>query len=178
MTSSNGNNSALLALCAGNSSVIGEFPSQRPVTRSFGVFFDLCLDKGWVNNREAGDLRRYRANYDVTVMLCAVYKTSYIMSLYPSMAPRRVATSYSWPQFHGLVKERCNPSASARELRLSGTNPSNWSNSQIAWCTCSISHNASLEQKCVYFRSEWCIVGNGSGALWDLWDWSIDLTCF
>ena len=24
---------------------------------------------GWVNNREAGDLRRYRAHYDVTVML-------------------------------------------------------------------------------------------------------------
>ena len=23
---------------------------------------------GWVNNREAGDLRRYRANNDVTVM--------------------------------------------------------------------------------------------------------------
>ena len=30
--------SALLALCAGNSPVTGEFPSQRPVTRSFDVF--------------------------------------------------------------------------------------------------------------------------------------------
>ena len=29
--------SALLDLCAGNSPVTGEFPSQRPVTRSFGV---------------------------------------------------------------------------------------------------------------------------------------------
>ena len=36
---------ALLALCAGNSSVSGEFPSQRPLTRSFGVFFDLRLNK-------------------------------------------------------------------------------------------------------------------------------------
>ena len=26
--------------------------------------------KGWVNNGEAGDLRRYRAHYDVTVMNC------------------------------------------------------------------------------------------------------------
>ena len=34
--------SALLALCAGNSPVSGEFPSQRPVARSFDVFFDLC----------------------------------------------------------------------------------------------------------------------------------------
>ena len=32
---------ALLALCAGNSPVTGEFPTQRPVTRSFDVFFDL-----------------------------------------------------------------------------------------------------------------------------------------
>ena len=36
---------ALLALCTGNSSVTGEFPSQRPVTRSFDVFFYLCLNK-------------------------------------------------------------------------------------------------------------------------------------
>ena len=37
--------SALLALCAGNSPVTGEFPAQRPVTRSFDVFFDLRLNK-------------------------------------------------------------------------------------------------------------------------------------
>ena len=37
--------SALLALCVGNSPVSGEFPAQRPVTRSFDVFFDLRLNK-------------------------------------------------------------------------------------------------------------------------------------
>ena len=37
--------SALLALCAGNSPATGEFPSQRPVTRSFDDFFDLRLNK-------------------------------------------------------------------------------------------------------------------------------------
>ena len=37
--------SALLALCVGNSPVTGEFPAQRPVTRSFDVSFDLCLNK-------------------------------------------------------------------------------------------------------------------------------------
>ena len=36
---------ALLALCEGNSPVTGEFPSRRPVTRSFHVFFDLYLNK-------------------------------------------------------------------------------------------------------------------------------------
>ena len=58
----------LLPLCAGNSSVTGEFPSQRPVTRSFDVFFDLRMKSGWANNRDAGDLRRHHAHYDVTVM--------------------------------------------------------------------------------------------------------------
>ena len=37
--------SVLLALGAGNSPVTGEFPSQRPVTRSLDVFFDLRLTK-------------------------------------------------------------------------------------------------------------------------------------
>ena len=46
--------SALLALCAGNSPVPGDFPAQRPVTRSCDVFFDLRLNnrlskqwRGW-----------------------------------------------------------------------------------------------------------------------------------
>ena len=37
--------SALLAICAGNSPVPGEFPAQRPVTRSLDVFCDLRLNK-------------------------------------------------------------------------------------------------------------------------------------
>ena len=57
--------SALLAICAGNSPVPGEFPTQRPVTRSFDVSTRI---NGWVNNGEAGDFSRYRGHYDVTVM--------------------------------------------------------------------------------------------------------------
>ena len=37
--------SVVLAICAGNSPVAGEFPTLRPVTRSFGAFFDLCVNK-------------------------------------------------------------------------------------------------------------------------------------
>ena len=37
--------SALLTLCEGNPPITCGFPSQRPVTRSFDVFFDLCLNK-------------------------------------------------------------------------------------------------------------------------------------
>ena len=37
--------SSLQALCAGNSPATGEFPSPRPVTRSFDVFYDVRLNK-------------------------------------------------------------------------------------------------------------------------------------
>ena len=60
--------SALLAICAGNSPVPGEFPTQRPGMRSL-MFSLICIwINGWVNNGEAGDLRRHRAHCDVTVM--------------------------------------------------------------------------------------------------------------
>ena len=36
----------LLALCEGNPLISSGFPSQRPVTRSFDVFFDLRLNEG------------------------------------------------------------------------------------------------------------------------------------
>ena len=61
--------SALLALFAGNSPVTAEFPTQRSVTRIFDVFFLIyAWLNDWVNNREAGDLSRNQAHYDVIVM--------------------------------------------------------------------------------------------------------------
>ena len=35
---------ALLAIYAGNSPLTGEYPAQRPVTRSFDIFFGLRLE--------------------------------------------------------------------------------------------------------------------------------------
>ena len=45
MTSSNGNIFRVTGVCARNSPVTGEFPSQRPVTRSFDGLFHLRLNK-------------------------------------------------------------------------------------------------------------------------------------
>ena len=45
MTSSNKTFSVLLPICVGNSLITGEFPTQRPLTRSFDVFFDMRLNK-------------------------------------------------------------------------------------------------------------------------------------
>ena len=60
--------SALLAICAGNSPASGEFPAQRPVTRCFDVFFDLCLNKrlrkqsrGWWFETLSRPLWRHRS---------------------------------------------------------------------------------------------------------------------
>ena len=33
------------------------------------------------------------------------------------------------------------------------------------------------EQKCAHFCSEWSIQGYGTGAFWDLWNWSIVIEC-
>ena len=61
--------STLLALCVGNSQVIGEFPSQRPVTERFNAFLMCALTNGWANNQDADDLRRNHAHYDIVVMV-------------------------------------------------------------------------------------------------------------
>ena len=60
--------SALLALCAGNSLVTGEIPAKWPVTRSLDVSVICAWINGWVNDREAGDLRHHRAHYNVTLI--------------------------------------------------------------------------------------------------------------
>ena len=59
--------SALLAICAGNSPLTGEFPAQRPVTRSFDILFDLPLNKrlskqsrGWWFETRSRPLWRHR----------------------------------------------------------------------------------------------------------------------
>ena len=46
--------SVLLALCAGNSPITAEFPSQRPVKWSFDVFFDLSLKKKRLSKQSCG----------------------------------------------------------------------------------------------------------------------------
>ena len=45
--------SALLAIYAGDSPVPGEFPTQRPVTRSFDVYFDLHPNR-WLSKQSWG----------------------------------------------------------------------------------------------------------------------------
>ena len=59
--------SALLAICAGNSPVTGDFPAQRPATWSFDVSFDLRLNKR-SSKQSWGWWFETRAHCDVTAM--------------------------------------------------------------------------------------------------------------
>ena len=84
--------SALLTLCAGDSPVTGEFPAQMPVTRSFDFFFDLRIN-GWVNNHEAGVLRRNHAHYDVIVITSQVCNRSSLVNIQVNRLPSHVELS-------------------------------------------------------------------------------------
>ena len=72
-----------MAICAGNSPVPGEIPAQRPVARSFDVFFDLRLNKRLRKNRWSGDLKRYGDHYDVIVM----YNDPQMITIFISSLP-------------------------------------------------------------------------------------------
>ena len=72
--------SALMAICAGNSPVPGEFPTQRPVTRSFDVYFDLCPNKrlskkswGWWFETASCLLWRHRNDMEPRMHIFAMY---------------------------------------------------------------------------------------------------------
>ena len=62
--------SALLALCAGNSPVTGEFSAKARNAELWCFLWSAPWINGWANNREAGDLRRHLVIYDLTVMGC------------------------------------------------------------------------------------------------------------
>ena len=67
--------SALLALCYSPVPVNSLHKGQW---RGVLMFSLICVwINGWVNNREAGDLRRHRGHYDVNVMLCLLSVDAY-----------------------------------------------------------------------------------------------------
>ena len=100
--------SALLALCAINSAVTGEFPSQMPVTRSFDFFSLMCAwINGWVNNREAGEFetpsRSLWRHGDVE--LCDLFthilqSASLVLGHWGLSSPR---CQWNNPERHGLL---------------------------------------------------------------------------
>ena len=104
MTSSNGNIFRVTALCAGNSPVPMNSP-HKGQWRGALMFSLTCVwINGWINNREAGDLRRYRAHSDVIVMRNVVFQgwITFFNSLWTMYAGKEmqftfdVCVSLSW----------------------------------------------------------------------------------
>ena len=89
-------------------------------------------------------------------------------------------TKFTNPTMHLSHIPQCT--IQDRNVHISVLNGALWDMGQVHCRICEIvlleSHNAPVphptvhhsEQKCAHFCSEWCIVGYGTGALWDLWD--------
>ena len=100
MTSSNGSIFRVTGHLCGNSPVPGEFPTQRPVTRSFDVFFDLRLNKrlskqssGWWFKTLSRPLWRH-CNVNFLDILRHRQLTFFESSQYSPGSNRIVATLY------------------------------------------------------------------------------------
>ena len=154
MTSSNGNIFRVTGPLCGEFTGPGEFPTQRPVTRSFDVFFDLRLNKrlskqpwGWWFETPSWSLWRQR-NVDTLV------KNN--TSIYAGHLWRITSTfRCAWPFFY-LPRSTYRPIA------------------QIPERTSLISHNAPFCNRNMHMcTTKLCIVGYLPDALWDLWDGSI-----
>ena len=84
--------SALLAICAGNSPVSGEFPAQRPVTRGFDVFFDLRLNKR---------LGKQSWGWWLETLSCSLWRQSNVSSPFYLYSGQPVS---DWPQSYPNTK--------------------------------------------------------------------------
>ena len=90
--------SALLALCAGKSPVPVNFPHKGQWRRvlMFSLIYAWIHD--WINNSEAGDLRRQRGHYDVIVMHrpCAYILEQHTLTLAVFESVHNISLSDIW----------------------------------------------------------------------------------
>ena len=125
--------SALLALRAGNSPVPGEFPTQRPVTRSSDVFFDLRLNKrlskqswGWWLETQSDSLWRHcNASKMIYSWLSLCERNGQMQSIYspPSIFAHDDVIKWKhfpryWPIVRGIHRSRWIPRTKASDAEL------------------------------------------------------------
>ena len=119
--------SALLALCAGHSPVTCEFPSQRPATRSFDIFFDLHpnqqVSKQWRRRwSETPSCSFWRHCNGISVTYLVIWfqgnnvRTRYLtlIYLYSAIAGRHTVACIQWTKYIVLPNECPTPYVSTR----------------------------------------------------------------
>ena len=90
--------SASLAICEGNSPVPVKSPPKGQWRGAFRFSLICVWINGWVNNREAGYLRRYPAHYDVIVMKVAANLEMTVVFYFQIKC---------WNQFRTTLSIRC-----------------------------------------------------------------------
>ena len=200
MTSSNGSIFRVTGPLCGEFTGPGEFPTQRPVRRSFDAFFDLRLNKR---------LSKQPWGWWFKTPSCSLWRQCNVIWLFSIVGP------WLWPQ-HFMIQ--CQPRwqkslsqhmlMCTRVLRIcwdvegelnhindKTVHMGDYFANDIVEIRCKdyimgligLIHEShitpipystmhQLEHKCVHFSSEWCIVGYGTGVLRDLLGWSIVCT--
>ena len=68
------------------------------------MFSLICVwINGWVNNREAGDLRRYRAHYDV-IGICSADRRKRYPLIFATNEEKNNSTNLSWEEKAGKLQ--------------------------------------------------------------------------
>ena len=105
--------SALLALCAGNSPVAGEFRSQRPVMRSFDVFFDRRLNKqlskqlwGWSFETPLHSLWHHCNEISITTLSEQLHKNLFLWPHEASQSVNDFWSSVSSVRNNNVLKKK------------------------------------------------------------------------
>ena len=108
--------SALLAICVGNSSVTGEFPAQRPETRSFDFVFDMRLNKrlsrqswGWWFDTPSHPLWRHwnESLYDICSQWWYIGTSKKTTERRSSVKITSGALSLTWVNFNSTGISNC-----------------------------------------------------------------------
>ena len=84
MTASNRNIFYVTGTLWGNSPVTGEFPPQPHKGQWRGTLMFSLISawaNGWVKNWDAGDLRRHRAHYGVTLVIADIRRQGYAITM-------------------------------------------------------------------------------------------------
>ena len=152
--------SSLLALCAGNLPVTGEFPSQRPVVRSFEILFALRLNKRLSKQSRGWDLRHRSAHHDVTVMgesrlvscqiwlinkaYCRKSRCPSTCLWFNSLAPWKYWSNFTSITFKPMITNTCSCVSSRCEMALRRmpnlTNEKSVLVQVMVWCRQATSH--------------------------------------
>ena len=104
--------SALLAICAGNSPVPVEFPTQRPVSRSFDIFFDLHPNKrlskqcwGWWSETPSCPLWRHHNGHKVNSIRYFINLTKSSEGCLPWQSELKPGISHVlWDAYHHPIR--------------------------------------------------------------------------